>query len=415
MVQGEDALKIGVIGLGYIGSVTAAVLAEQGNQVIGIDNVESKVQSFKMGNIPIYEPSLKEMLKNVGSKLNFSTSYDDLRDVEAAFIAVPTPTRDGKIDISYVLDAARSLHEVNRSCVIVIKSTVVPGTSKEVSRITGMKVVSNPEFTREGTAIHDTVSPDRVVIGGNDEGAVRTVDEIWGFTSAPVVLTTNENAELIKYASNAFLATKISFINEMANLCELIPGADVETVARGMGLDKRIGERFLKAGIGYGGSCFPKDTIAIAAFARESGTRLRIIETASEVNGERIKHAVQMIRENAGKPLKEAKICVLGVAFKDSTDDIRESQSLKLINELIPIVGEVSVYDPIVKQDIKGTTKCSTKEQCIDKSDVLVIATEWPEFRELPMGASKKFIVDVRRILEPGDYEHYTGIGLGNA
>lgn len=406
-------MRIGVIGLGYIGSVTAAVLASHGNEVIGIDNAMEKVKAFSSGKIPIYEPGLMDLLQNKSLKIKFSNNYDELKEVDAAFICVPTPNRDGAIDTSYVTEATYSLSKVNQKCVIIIKSTVVPGTAKNVHDETGINVVSNPEFTREGTAIHDTEFPDRVVIGGVDAKSCNLVNSIWAFTGAPVVMTTNENAELIKYASNSFLATKISFINEFANLCEKIPNADVETVAKGMGLDKRIGEKFLKAGIGYGGSCFPKDTIAIAAYARSLGTELTIVEAASRVNERRIEHAIELIEKNSNAGLGVSSLGILGIAFKDSTDDVRESQSLKLIKALLPKVKQINIYDPVIKKDIEGTKRFDTMEQCIISSDIIVIATEWPNFYNLPDNAKKKIVVDLRRVLNPGEYERFMAIGYG--
>ncbi len=407
-------MKIGVIGMGYIGSVTAAVLASQGNHIIGVDNVDEKIQAFRSGHPPLYEPGIKELIQEHLSNITFSTAYESLKDVDASFIAVPTPTRDGRIDISHVMEAAKSLSQVNHSCVIIIKSTVVPGTSKKVRDATGMKVVSNPEFTREGSAIHDTISPDRVVIGAEDREAFQLVNKIWAFTDAPVVTTTNENAELIKYASNSFLATKISFINEFANLCEKIPGADVEIVARGIGLDRRIGDKFLKAGIGYGGSCFPKDTVAIAAYARDVGSELRIVEAASYVNDRRIEHALDLIRQRSGISLKYRDVCVLGIAFKDSTDDIRESQSLKLIHALGTLVRSINVFDPVITKEIEGTRKCNSLEECISSSDMVIVATEWPQFSKLPESAKQKIVIDMRRILDPTGFEKFVAIGYGN-
>lgn len=408
-------MRIGVIGLGYIGSVTAAVLANHGNDVVGIDTVKPKVDAFNSANPPIYEPGLSDLIERNRDSLRFSTSYEDLKDVEVVFIAVPTPNRDGGIDLSYVMSAASSLKQVNPDCLIIIKSTVVPGTARKVIESTGMTVASNPEFTREGSAIADTESPDRVVIGG-PESASRIVEGIWIFTGAPMVVTTNENAELIKYASNSFLATKISFINEFANLCEKIPGADVETVARGMGLDQRIGERFLKAGIGYGGSCFPKDTLAILSFARSMGQDLRIVDSAITVNDGRIDHAVDVIIDGNPESLRGRRIAILGVAFKDNTDDVRESQPLKLINSLLGHGAMINVYDPIVRTIIEGTTRFSTVEECIRKSEIVVIATEWPEFRKLDPGlVGDRLVVDVRRILDPSDFPLFRAVGYGNA
>lgn len=408
-------MKIGVIGLGYIGSVTAAVLAYRGHEVTAVDNVETKVNAFKNGTPPIYEPGLAKMLNDSSRNMNFSNSYSALEKAEICFIAVPTPNLEGRIDLSYVYSAVTSLKDVNPICTVVMKSTVVPGTAKQIFQKTGMTIISNPEFTREGSAILDTTSPDRVVIGGSDKKAVDLVSEIWNFTGSPVIKTTNENAELIKYASNAFLATKISFINEFANLCEKLQGADVETVAKGMGLDKRIGEKFLKAGIGYGGSCFPKDTLAISAFAREMGAPLKIVEASSQVNDTRIDHAVSIIKAACADSLSSTRIGILGIAFKDNTDDLRESQSLKLINALVELGARISVYDPVVKKRILGVTRTETADECITASDVVIVATEWPEFKKLPESARDKIVIDVRRILNPADYPNFFAVGYGNA
>ncbi|MDE1870401.1 MAG: UDP-glucose/GDP-mannose dehydrogenase family protein, partial [Candidatus Micrarchaeota archaeon] len=264
-------MKIAIIGLGYVGQVSAIALAAQGHDVLGVDVDKSKVESLIKGVPTIHEPKLKELLEKNKSNIRFSTSYEGLADVEVAIISVPTPTVKGKADLGYVKEACRSAIAANSKITLVIKSTVVPGTAKEIEREIGAKVVSNPEFTQEGSALEDTLHPDRTVIGSSEERAAGIVEKLWSFTGAPTIKTTNENAEMIKYASNAFLATKISFINEVADLCEKIPGGDVEVVAKGMGLDKRIAPRFLKAGIGYGGSCLPKDTQALVSFAKERG------------------------------------------------------------------------------------------------------------------------------------------------
>jgi len=405
-------MKVGIVGLGYVGLVTAVALASVGNEVIGVDIDNKKIEALKQGSLPIYEPGLDELFKKYSKNLSFSTDYAKLKDADLAYIIVPTPTVNGKIDLSYVIDAAKSIKEAKPDAILVIKSTVVPGTAKMVHELTDLPVVSNPEFTREGSAIQDTLQPDRIVIGGNDKKAVELVEKLWSFSNAPIINTTNENAELIKYASNAFLATKISFINEIANLCEKIPGADVDVVAKGIGLDKRIAPYFLKAGIGYGGSCFPKDTKAIAAFARENGEELGIVEAAIQVNEERIERVVKKVSELMPASNEEyAKVCVLGIAFKDNTDDIRESQALKLIWALKEKGYRVIAYDPIVKRSIEGVETAGSMEEGIRNAKLVVIATEWDEFKGVK---TDKPVIDARRILDPEKKNVYA-IGHGKA
>ncbi len=399
-------MKIGVVGLGYVGLVTAGVLSFQGYDVIGIDIDENKINLLKNKRLPIYEPGLSEIIFSDKSKIYFTNSYEDLRDREIIFIAVPTPSVNNEIDLSYVVNASKSISSLNKNCTIVIRSTVVPGTAKKVMGLTNLNVISNPEFMREGNAVYDTLHPDRIVVGGKN---AEIVANIWRFTNSPAIITTNENAELIKYASNSFLATKISFINEIANLCEKIPGCDIEIVAKGMGLDPRIGDKFLKAGLGFGGSCFPKDTKAIASFAESLKVELKIVKDAIEVNDERIQHAMEMIKESAANK----DISVLGVAFKENTDDVRESRSLLLIKELIKNDYNVSYYDPVVKEEIENAYRCKTAEECIAKNENIVIATEWPLFREYERIMENKIVIDLRRILDHKKIKNYRGVGLG--
>lgn len=290
-------MKIGVVGLGYVGSVLAAVLASQGHEVFGVDVDKSKVHAFSQGRSPLFEPGLDELLSENLSRLSFSTSYDVLRGCEVVFLAVPTPTVNSEINLNYVFDAAQSVAKVTRECVLAIKSTVIPGTARRLKKLTGLKVASNPEFTREGSAVKDTLFPDRVVIGYEEKAELDLLHKVWSFVRAPIIQTTYENAELIKYASNAFLAVKLSFINEIANLCEKIPTADVDVVARGMGLDKRIGSEYLKAGLGWGGSCLPKDTSALLSFASSLGVELKVLRAAVETNRERIEHVLCLLKK----------------------------------------------------------------------------------------------------------------------
>lgn len=400
-------MKIGIVGLGYVGLVTAIALANAGNEIIGIDIDESKVNSLKDHKLTIYEPGLKEAFESAYDKIMFSTDYSLLRGSEVVYVIVPTPTLEGKIVLDYVFDACDRIKAVDANAIIAIKSTVVPGTARKISERLGMTIVSNPEFTKEGTAIEDTIHPDRIVIGSDNQKALDVIARIWSFTNAPILKSTNENAELIKYASNAFLATKISFINEIANLCEKIPGADVEIVAKGMGFDKRIAPYFLRAGIGYGGSCFPKDTKAITEFARGLGEQLKIIEATIEVNEDRMDRVYKMI--NVLLNGKIANVGILGIAFKDNTNDTRESQSLKLINKLKSEGFNVNVYDPIVKVGIDNVNICNNIDECIASSDMLVITTEWKEFKSIK---TSKPIIDAKRILDPNK-DNVVPIGFG--
>ena len=400
-------MKIGIVGLGYVGLVTAIALANSGNEIIGIDIDESKVNSLKDHKLTIYEPGLKEAFESAYNKIMFSTDYSLLKGSEVVYVIVPTPTVEGKIVLDYAFDACDRIKAVDANAIIAIKSTVVPGTARKISEKLGMTVVSNPEFTKEGTAIEDTIHPDRIVIGSDNQKALDVIARIWSFTNAPILKTTNENAELIKYASNAFLATKISFINEIANLCEKIPGADVEIVAKGMGFDKRIAPYFLRAGIGYGGSCFPKDTKAITEFARGLGEQLKIIEATIEVNEDRVNRVYKMI--NVLLHGKIANIGILGITFKDNTNDTRESQSLKLINKLKSEGFNVNVYDPIVKVGIENVNRCNSIEECIASSDMLIITTEWKEFKSIK---TSKPIIDAKRILDPSK-DNVVPIGFG--
>ncbi|MDE1767789.1 MAG: UDP-glucose/GDP-mannose dehydrogenase family protein, partial [Candidatus Micrarchaeota archaeon] len=303
-------MKIGVVGLGYVGIVTAAALAENKNEIVCVDIDPNKIKRLESGDPVIYEPDLKPLLKKNLKRMTFSLDYNKLNGCEAVFLSVPTPTKNGKADLSYVMAASKDMARIDRDVVLVVKSTVLPGTAAEFAQKTGLTIISNPEFTKEGTAVDDTLHPDRIVIGGSNKSALDLVERIWSFTGAPVIKTTNENAELIKYASNAFLATKISFINEIANLAEHIPGTDVEVIARGMGYDKRISPYFLKAGIGYGGSCLPKDTLAFSNFAKELGENLEIVEAAMKINDRRVEKVLSLIKKYH-KNLKGKKVAVL--------------------------------------------------------------------------------------------------------
>lgn len=408
MDQGVESVKIGIIGMGYVGLVTGTVLANQGNHVVGVDIDTEKVTKLQKNIMPIYEPKLDKYISENKKRLEFSTDYGSLKDREAVFICTPTPTRNGRIDTSFVEESCRNLKKVNQTCTVIIKSTVIPGTAKRIISETNMNVISNPEFTREGSAISDTEKPDRVVIGGLDTSIV---EKIWAFTESPIIATTNENAELIKYASNAFLAMKISFINEIANLCERIPGADVDIIAKGMGYDRRISPHFLKAGIGYGGSCFPKDAEALYGFAQDNGVRLLLVEATMEVNKTRVEHALNIIQNDNGNS-KVKKIGVLGIAFKDNTDDIRESKAIEIVKSLEKKGYEVFVFDPSVRNIPIGVKMCKSMKECVEMTDAIVIAGEWEEFRSLESMKISKPIFDLKRVLDKNKVINYKGIGI---
>jgi len=400
-------MNIGVIGIGFVGAVTAAVLADQGNSIIALDIDSDKIARFNSGDIPIFEPGLKELILKNKKNLKFTADYKMLRGTEIIFVAVPTPNLNGKINLDYVYRAISSIKSINNDAIIVIKSTVIPGTGSKIKDEFNVNIVSNPEFLREGNAIEDTLHPDRVIIGGEEEYAEK-VANVWKFTNSPILITTRENAELIKYASNSFLATKISFINEIANLCEKIPNADVETVAKGMGYDRRIGPLFLKAGIGYGGSCLPKDTEAFIKYAEELGEEMKIIKAAKKVNEDRIGRIIDILGKKFGK-IKGLNILQLGISFKENTNDLRESQALKLYHSLIEKGANVMVFDPV--NSVEGVNFCENLDDCLNDIDAVIVATEWPEFKKLENMNIKIPIIDGRRILNPEKFERFIGIG----
>lgn len=403
-------MKIGIVGLGVVGLATGVVLAEQGHKIIGVDIDQNKVKGLECKRSPIYEPGLQEMLERYFHNFTFTTDYGLLFNTDLVFITVSTPTIDGKIYLGYVFDVAKRLRDVlkRNDAIVVIKSTVVPGTARKVKEIVKNDVVSNPEFLREGSAILDTKNPDRIVIGSENKEAGDLVENLWKFTNAPVIRATWEEAEMIKYAANSFLAVKISFINEIANVCEKLKDCDVTVIAKAIGMDKRISPYFLNAGIGWGGSCFPKDTQAIVSFARDLGEELKIVEAAIKVNNERIKRVVSMLKGF----IKEGNVCVLGVAFKPNTDDTRESVALKLIKTLKSEGYKVVAYDP---KAITNEAKMVGLDECIRIADVVIIATEWDEFKGLEEKLRGKFVIDGRRILDPSkmEKEKFKAVGLG--
>jgi UDPglucose 6-dehydrogenase len=418
-------MHIGVIGTGYVGLVTGACFAEFGVAVTCIDKDEKKIKALKKGDIPFYEPGLDDLVKkNVkNGRLRFSTRIQDAVDSSLViFIAVGTPPRgDGSADMRYVEAVAEEIAQNIRGYkVIVTKSTVPVGTGARLRKIISrtlkeqmdFDIVSNPEFLREGSAIEDFMRPNRVIIGASSQQAVAIMKDLYGplyLIETPFVITNIETAELIKYAANSFLAVKISFINEMANLCDRV-GADVHMVAKGMGLDHRIGSKFLHPGPGYGGSCFPKDTRALLTIAKNHNAEVGVVSAAVEAN-ERQKHmAVEKIRSGMGE-LKAKTIAVLGLSFKPNTNDMREAPSIFIIEHLLKAKAKVKAFDPIAMDDAReifGNTirYAKTPYDCMKGADAVVIVTEWNEFRNLELMKIKAllktpYFFDLRNIYEP--------------
>src|SRR5256712_11709974 len=363
-------MNICVVGAGYVGLVTGAVFADLGNEVVCVDNVADKISALQSGHLPIYEPGLEEMVaRNVGdSRLSFSTDLAAaVRKSDIVFIAVGTPPKvDGQTDLSAVEAVARDIgRSMDRYTVVVNKSTVPVGTGEFVREVIerhqtqpiSFDVVSNPEFLREGSAIEDTLRPDRIVIGAPTQQVAMTLLELYAPLERPMIITDVPSADVIQYASNAFLATKISFVNVIANLCEQT-GADITQVMKGMGLDPRIGPAFLQAGLGYGGSCFPKDTDSLVHTAAARGVDFVLLRAAVEINQERAGHFVRMI-EKALAPLDDKRVAVLGLAFKPNTDDMREAKSIEVVARLVQLGAQVHAYDPVAMENAKRVLPAS--------------------------------------------------------
>jgi len=431
--------KICMVGTGYVGLVSGACFADFGNTVICVDKDASKVDRLKKGEIPFYEIGLDEIVaRNLKEgRLSFSTDLASaVKKCEVIFIAVGTPYgRGGEADLSYVWGAAKEIAlAMNGYRLIVQKSTVPVGTgarirelvSKTLKKKTAFDVASNPEFLREGSAIGDFMRPDRVVIGTSSHKAEEMLAGIYAplyLNETPMVRTNVETAELIKYAANAFLATKISFINEMANLCEIV-GADVKIVAKGMGLDNRIGGKFLHAGAGYGGSCFPKDTSALATFSRKAGYPLKIVKATIDVNDGQRERILAKIGKTIGT-LKGKTFGVLGLSFKPNTDDVRDSVALDLIKALLKAGARVRAFDPVAMENAK---KALPKQvhfaedvwETVDGADCLILATEWNEFRRIDMARAKRVmkrpvVIDCKNVYDPKAMADmgFTHVGVG--
>jgi UDPglucose 6-dehydrogenase len=424
-------MRIAMIGTGYVGLVSGACIADFGHQVTCIDKDASKISALNRGEIPIYEPGLEDIVRsNVREgRLSFTSELSEiLHEIDAVFIAVGTPSRrgDGHADLSYVYTAAREIAlALKRFTVVITKSTVPVGTGDEIERIIrelrpdiDVAVASNPEFLREGAAIHDFKHPDRIIVGVNDERAKAVVSEIYRplyLNRAPILFTGRRTAELIKYAANAFLATKISFINEIADLCERVD-ADVQEVARGIGLDNRIGPKFLHAGPGFGGSCFPKDLRALIKTAQDYAVPMRILEAVETVNDTRKRAMARKVASIFGAVLRGKTVAMLGLTFKPNTDDVREAPSLALITALQDMGARVRAYDPVgmeqAKQVLADVTFCQSPYDCVEEADAVVIVTEWEQFRALDLERMRDLmacpvVVDLRNVYRPEDMTKY--------
>ena len=436
-------MRIAMIGTGYVGLVSGACFAEFGIDVICVDKDPAKIEMLERGEMPIYEPGLEDLVqKNAAAgRLSFTTKIEEaVPDADAVFIAVGTPSRrgDGHADLSYVYGAAEEIaRHLTGYTVVVTKSTVPVGTGRTVMDIVHktnptveFDVASNPEFLREGSAINDFMRPDRIVLGAETERAQDVMRALYRplyLIETPIVMTDLETSELIKYAANSFLATKITFINEMADLCEKV-GADVHDVAKGIGLDGRIGKKFLHPGPGYGGSCFPKDTLALVKTAQDYASPVRIIETVSDINEKRKSEMARKIIAACGGSVSGKTIGVLGVTFKPNTDDMRDAASLVILPELMARGATVKAYDPIGMDEAKKFDSLSAVDWCADAysamegADAVAILTEWNEFRSLQLNRMKSVVkspvlVDLRNIYEPKEMQaagfDYSCVGRG--
>jgi UDPglucose 6-dehydrogenase len=401
-------MRVAVIGTGYVGLSTGVCLSEIGHHVTCIDIDEQKIKKLREGISPIYEPGLEDLIASniAAERLRFTTSYKEGLDLaEIIIIAVGTPQRDdGGADLSYLEKAAKDIsYHMNQNTIVVIKSTVPVGTNEYMKKMMEehcrknitFEVVSNPEFLRQGSAIQDTMQADRIIIGSENKEAAEKVREMYSSLNVPIIVTSTRSAELIKYASNAFLASKISFINEIANLCEAV-GADVVDVAKGMGKDKRIGEAFLYAGIGYGGSCFPKDVKALVYTSQQNGINFSLLEQTIAINNDQQALLVKKALNRFGS-LKGKRIAMFGLAFKPETDDMREAPSIKIARSLTQQGAEVIAYDPVAIGNAKKILGdiiqfASTVHEAATNADAILIVTEWKEFKDLEVASLIKIM-----------------------
>jgi len=438
--------RVGVVGLGYVGLPLACALASKLFKVIGLDTDLEKIELIKKGETPVYEEGLQELLKKVleEGSLKLTSSYREMiEESDACFVCVGTPSNpDGSVDLRYVKETvemiSESLRWVDKYFLLIIRSTIPPGTTSNLIKSileekSGKKprqygLCFNPEFLREGRALHDIFNPDRIIIGAIDEKSKELLLDIYkrfhGESMPPVLITNPTNAELIKYASNVFLATKISFINMISQLCQRLPNADVKVVAEGIGMDKRIGREFLDAGLGWGGSCFPKDVKAFLKFGEEMGLCFKLVESIIEINESQIENAVKLAKELVGN-LNGKKISILGLAFKPGTDDVRESRAIRLIEEFLKYGVEIKAHDPKALEKAKKilgnrVNYCKTVEECLTGSDLCILATEWPEYKKLNQETLKRHmripaLLDCRRLYDPEEFREikFAAIGLG--
>jgi UDPglucose 6-dehydrogenase len=424
-------MRIAVFGAGYVGLVTGACFAELGHDVVVRDIAGEKIDSLRAGRVPIHEEGLEELLDRNGERLTFTTSVDEaLEDVEVVYVAVGTPpTPSGDPDLTAVWTVVDELPQVDRRIVLAMKSTVPVGTGRTVRLrldergLENVGYVSNPEFTAEGTAVHDFMHPDRIVIGAFESRDADVLEQLHAGIDAPVVRADVASAEMIKLAANAALVTRISFINEIANVCEAT-GADVLRVAEGIGLDRRIGPSFLRAGIGYGGSCFPKDSLALKQLAANSGYSFQLLNAVIEVNELQKRRVVGKLEAHLGT-LRGKKVAILGLAFKPGTDDMREAPSLVLAARLLAEGAEVSAWDPIAngQAHLDGVHIAGSPLEAVEGADAAVIVTEWPELADVDWAAAgdrmrSRVIVDGRNLLDPETLRAqgfaYEGIGRGS-
>ena len=415
-------MKLCIVGIGYVGLVSGACFAQLGHQVICVDHNIEKIQQLSQGNIPFYEPGLAEMVKENLEKATLSFTQSLQEGVEQSniiFIAVGTPSLpNGEVDMSQVETVAKKIGQfMNGYKIVVTKSTVPVGTGNQLRKLIqenlsapqNFSMASNPEFLREGSAITDTMQPERIVIGIEDQQAKETLALLHQSFSCPLLITDIPSAEMIKHASNAFLATKISFINEIANICEKT-GANVEEVAKGMGMDSRIGNKFLNAGIGYGGSCFPKDTKALVKIAGKVNHNFKLLQAVIEVNNKQRQKVVERLEKALGS-LEGRTIAILGLAFKPNTDDIREAPSLHIIQEIQKRGGNLKVYDPVAMKKAEKYLSppiiyCSNAYEALTHSHGVILVTEWQEFRELDLLKVKELLlnpvfIDGRNVFDP--------------
>jgi UDPglucose 6-dehydrogenase len=422
-----DTRTIGVFGAGWVGLVTGGCFAELGHDVIVRDVVPERIAALQAGELPFHEPELADVLARNAGRIRYTLDPGDLADADALFICVQTPpTYSGDADLSFVWSALDDLPRGDRRQVLVMKSTVPVGTGDKVRAaleargLTNVGYVSNPEFLAEGHAVRDFLNPDRIVIGAFAEEDGVSVEALYRGIEAPVVRTDVASAEMIKLAANAFLMTRISFINEIANVCEAV-GADVVEVAQGIGLDHRLGPHFLRAGIGYGGSCFPKDSLALKQLASNSGYHFQLLAAVIEVNELQKRRVIQKLQKHLGR-LRGKKVALLGLAFKAGTDDMREAPSLVLASRLLAEGAEVRAWDPVARPGelIKGALLCDSVLEAVTGADAAVIVTEWDELRGLASAdvrdaMARPLIIDGRNLLDPAEARGagfvYEGIG----